>query len=70
MCRCPVEELLKEFSIELNLEKVKELKLRAYHLMYFTDVEIARTFEVSMLQAGSIVKILRGWKNIHQETLQ
>jgi hypothetical protein len=37
--------------------------------MYFTDVEIARTFEVSMLHAGPIVKLLLGWKNIHQETL-
>jgi hypothetical protein len=63
ICRCPVEELLKEFSIKLNLEKVKELKLKAYHLMYFTDAEIACTFEIGKLQAGPVVKSLQVGKS-------
>jgi hypothetical protein len=46
ICRCPVEELLKEFSIKLNLGIVKELNLRA--------------FEIGLLQVVSVVKILLG----------
>jgi hypothetical protein len=69
ICRCPLGELLKEWTIKLNLDKCKEIKFRAYHLMYFTDVEISHTFEISPIQAASFVKSFQAWKEIHQDAL-